>query len=563
MYKRWMTTALICFLLFIYVNPTNAQFAESASEKIWPTKQIDVLLANFRDDTGTPSRNVFLKKHGAFPLNSTQTAVPYFELTFASNDVHIRDKNLKLSRHANPLNLDFYTLYENQYIAFNKLLPIWDGRAYEQDNKIIIGGYSSRHNERPVAKITDSGEFIPTADQSVASDFPLLAIPADKIVFDPFTWSIFKIESVGGKVVAETTKDYVPLSLIAKNGKVINDEKFSFEINESIVSLYVQTAGEKIKLAMCDLESQIVEKRAGYQPKLQQGCVQPENGDVVTVTLQGTFSKNVSAVDNMLLLDRIINEDSEDKRKNQDIVIDGNFDEWRNIDGISDPEGDYVSYLFPNPDTDILEFKMSNDDQYLYFYSRVAGAHGQTGETGRYYWYTYIDVDANPNTGYPPTRDDNCYFGIAIGDDCEAQFEFVGNKFIKTFFGFTGVGAEQQALDGKLTLGPSYYSAKDSQGNKRDRYKIEYVNREGTRKITHDNTEGSSEDIIMALSADGSEVEMRVEMKGFLIDVNGKQLVSKGSIINIAVGAEGDSGHLGSDKWGADSSPVLYGYEIK
>ena len=64
-----------------------------------------------------------------------------------------------------------------------------------------------------------------------------------------------------------------------------------------------------------------------------------------------------------------------------------------------------------------------------------------------------------------------------------------------------------------MQLGASFYSSKNAHGRKRTRYKVEYVNRrrtlpEGVRFITHDYTEGSSEDIVIALSPDGSEVEM-------------------------------------------------------
>ena len=54
-----------------------------------------------------------------------------------------------------------------------------------------------------------------------------------------------------------------------------------------------------------------------------------------------------------------------------EISIDGIFDDWRNRKGIADAAGDYVNYLYPNPDTDILEFKVDHDENYLYFYSRV------------------------------------------------------------------------------------------------------------------------------------------------------------------------------------------------
>ena len=112
-------------------------------------------------------------------------------------------------------------------------------------------------------------------------------------------------------------------------------------------------------------------------------------------------------------------------------------------------------------------------------------------------------------------------------------------------------------------MGASYYAAKDSAGNPRDDFKVEYVKRGDKRTITHDYTEGTSEDIIVALSPDGSEVEVKVELAGFLKDQSGKLLMPKGNIIDIAVGVEGDSDHYDSNDWGADSTPVLYGYIIK
>ncbi len=157
---------------------------------------------------------------------------------------------------------------------------------------------------------------------------------------------------------------------------------------------------------------------------------------------------------------------------------------------------------------------------------------------------------------------------MAIGDDCEAQFEFADNRFVKGFFGFTGAGAEKEVLDGRLQLGTSFYSSEDAQGRKRTRYKVEYVNRrrkfrEGSRFITHDYTEGSSEDIVIALSPDGSEVEMAVNLEGFLWDESGNPLMYLGREIDLAVGAEAKSDFYGTDKWGADSSPVIYGYRLK
>jgi hypothetical protein len=245
------------------------------------------------------------------------------------------------------------------------------------------------------------------------------------------------------------------------------------------------------------------------------------------------------------------------------VQIDGRFDDWRSVPGIADPRGDIVWYLQYNPDTDLLELKVTNDGEFLYFYTRVAGQHGRTAPgRDRYYFYIYMDVDRDASTGYSPTRDDDCYYGVTLGDDCEAQFEFVGGRFVKTFFGFTGLGTEKEVLAGKLALGPSWYSRTDAHGRERDAYKVEYVHRAGQRTITEDFTEGTSDDIVIALSPDGSECEMRAALSGFLKDAHGKPLVAVGQSIDLAAGVEASGGAAGNTAWGADSTAIIYGYRL-
>ena len=415
--------------------------------------------------------------------------------------------------------------------------------------------------------INSNGIFIPELDSEASKEFPILQSPTEKIMFDPFRWQLLQLKPTNDKKIKKTAHQFLPIELFGNNGGLLNGISFQIEIKEESSSLQLigKVGGKRFEIANCSLTKfDEVNTKEAFRPELIEGCSQLGNDDVINLTFKASFTDNISQRGGDLYLVDDINYSTEDKEiKSNAMLVDGDFKDWRNISGTSDVKNDYVSYLFENPDTDLLEFKLTNDDKYLYFYSRVVGAHGRTGPKGRYYWYAYIDVDTDPKTGYSPTRDDNCYFGIPIGDDSEAQFEFIGNKFVKTFFGFTGIGAEEEALSGKLELGPSFYSSKDSEGNKRDKYKVEYVNREGSRFITHDYTEGTSEDITIALSPDGSEVEMKVELDGFLKNTEGKKLIHKGKKIDIAVGVEGSSGHYGTSTWGADSSPVVYGYEIK
>ncbi len=530
------------------------------------SKEFHSIQSNYLDFRGKPSHKVFLEAHGINKQKSTIKLTPYFSVSFSINNLSEFDSSL-LNELAIPLNLDFYIKKNNKYLSTNRIKRIWDARVYKSEKEIVVGGYSSKYNEQPVGIIDEKGHFSRNGNKNSSQDFPVLKIPYKQIVFDPFDYQLLHIQSSQNKQHEEVSQIFLPFELYSKSGSPVGLGyfDFSYKSEDRTISLFYKIDHKKYEIAKGRLdESTIISKHEGYQPELIKGATQLKSGKVVTFVFEGVFNEIIKVDGDKLFLenDKSLHEVIEEVQINN-IQLDGNFKEWRNIKGISDPEGDYVSYLFPNPDTDILDFKVANDDTYLYFYSRVVGAHGRTGEKGRYYWYTYIDVDMNSKTGYPPTRDDNCYFGIDIGDDCEAQFEFIGNKFIKTFFGFTGHGAEKEVLDGKLKLGPSYYSSKKRNGEKRDHYKVEYVHRNGTRSITHDYTEGSSEDINIALSPDGSEVEMRVELKGFLWNSLGNQILQKGQMIHLAVGVEASSDYYDANKWGADSSPVIYRYKIK
>ncbi|MCB0730225.1 MAG: hypothetical protein KDC88_04250 [Ignavibacteriae bacterium] len=564
----------LSFINFIFI--CSYSFGQNYSvsgvnfdEHIYQKNPIEVLKSKYLNNQGIPTHEIFLKNNGIVKNIISNEIIPIFKITIDKKQISYSNNKINEIKLAEILNVDFYIQRIKKYKSQNSAENIWDGRVYLENNNLIVGGYSSKYNERPVGKIDLENNFIRPIEQQFAEQFPILNIPPDEILFDPFSFKLLQITQNSNDIVEEKTDEYLPIQISNEIGNHLQNMQFDILIDEKGMTLILnaKVSDQVIKISECKiLESDIIDVINSYRPELIKGCIQPGNGEIETFILEGKFSNRISLVNDDIVIQEIKTISTEYENLEvikSDIEIDGKFNDWHNVKGTSDFKGDRISYLYPNPDTDLLEFKVTNDDKYLYLYSRVVGAHGRTGEKGRYYWYAYIDVDSNPNTGYSPTRDDNCYFGIPIGDDCEAQFEFIGNKFVKTFFGFSGVGAEKEVLEGKLELGPSFYSATDRNGNKRDKYKIEYVNRDGKRYITHDYTEGTSEDIIIALSADASEVEMKVELKGFLKDVNGNPILSKGSIIDIAVGVEASSDYYNSDDWGADSSPVLYGYKIK
>lgn len=563
----------VLFLFFVLTDSqAHRALGNDADSKTWETKQIDVIRSSYLNSSGAPSREMFLRRHGLFPGQLKTQLTPHFSISFNHEDLEAVSGRRRPLPSAKFLNPDFHIESVRTHRAMNRATPVRDGRVYEDGARLMVGGYSAGLNERPVGEIDSTGRFKPQAPSSLAAKFPLLQAPLEQIVFDPFEWTLLTLTPAHGQEIEDRNRDFLPIMISGPEGRLLADARFTLEAGpgNSSLLLFGSLQGKKFEIARCHpAVSTIVGQMEGYRPELIAGCKQPGKGKVATLTFKGEFSDNVAVEGEILKINSSVLEKIQPAGAAgtdvgpQRIAIDGDFQDWRNVQGTGDPEGDFVSYLYPNPDSDLLEIKVSNDQKHLYLYSRVAGAHGRTGPKGRYYWYAYIDADANPETGYAPTRDDNCYFGVAIGDDCEAQFEFVGNRFVKTFFGFTGVGREAEVLAGKVKLGPSHYSPTDAQGRKRDRYKVEYVNRNGSRFITHDHTEGTSEDIVVALSPDGSEVEMRVEFPGFLRDESGSQLLSPGKKINLAIGAEAASDYYGASEWGADSTSIVYGYEIK
>ena len=70
------------------------------------------------------------------------------------------------------------------------------------------------------------------------------------------------------------------------------------------------------------------------------------------------------------------------------IAIDGAFDDWENVPGYSDPDGDSHDVVHklqddtPNavdhPDADLVEYKAAHDANALYVYFRSKGSIGRT-----------------------------------------------------------------------------------------------------------------------------------------------------------------------------------------
>jgi hypothetical protein len=72
---------------------------------------------------------------------------------------------------------------------------------------------------------------------------------------------------------------------------------------------------------------------------------------------------------------------------------------------------------------------------------------------------------------------------------------------------------------------------------------------------------GVTDTIQVAVSPDGSEVEVSSRWDGFLKDALDKPILSPGQRIDIAAGMESDSrAYPGKTRWGADNTAVIRNY---
>jgi hypothetical protein len=506
------------------------------------------LREQFLGPTGLPSEAAYAQAHGILPVSGSETFDwrVVFKLTYRASD-------LAGPGDPQPVHTDCYFIRTRKYSAPSRARPVWDGRVYQASDRLVVAAYTSK-GEQVFGYIDEQSRVVRSADVAAASELPDL----NGANYNPFTGQLWR-RADGGEIL-EQQRFYLPLALVNRRGQSVRPEVKIVPTEDNQFALVTDDGKKQVTLAVTSRDGKDATRSAGYSPGLSAGSTMIVSEPTTIVEVPGEIANDALDVRGQQLVYR--NDISLSPRKSS-VQIDGRFDEWRNLPGLADPAGDIPSHLQYNPDTDLLEFKVANDERYLYFYTRVAGRHGHTAAgKDRYYFYVYIDADRNPATGYLPTRDDDCYYGVALGDDCEAQFEFVGGRFVKTFFGFAGRSTEKDVLSGRVALGPSWYNRHDAEGRLRDGYKVEYIRRGGQISITKDLSEGTSDDISIALSPDGSQCEMRAEMSGFLASSNGEPIIAAGRRIDLAAGVEASGQARGNSKWGADSTAILRGYLI-
>lgn len=429
--------------------------------------------------------------------------------------------------------------------------------------------------ELAIGRVDDSGKFEPNATYAQRKEL-LPSWPADpsSLRYDAQENALYQESESAGPVLTESL-DFLPLSIELPSGSPVEGD-YAIESRGSEVVLVLRKGEEsapiaaatiprvlrrsEVELGSFDNSAGTYLREAAYRPG---AAVSAVTKPAVTFVVEGTFRENVIADGESLVLNEAPAK-VEAQNAHPKIAIDGSFEDWRNIAGIDDPRGDLVPYLEYIPDVDLLEFKVAHDEEHLYLYARVAGQVGKSHPAGgRSYFYAYIDVDQNPETGFLPTRDDDCYFGVDIGDDCEVQFEFVDNSLRKTFYGFCGKGGDDNVLKQVVTLGRSQYGRLDERGNERADYKSEYTYRGGKTEITEDLKLGTSDTIRLAVSPDGREVEIVSDLSGFLKNSAGKPTLAPGQSIDLAAGMECDSkAYVGKSRWAADSTPAIRNYRL-
>lgn len=468
------------------------------------------------------------------------------------------------------------------------------GRHYLREARLVADGDTrvvhafTERREKIIGVVDGEGRFVP--NEFYAKNRELLPTwPADAsiLAYDPAENALYYEVDLHGPQVSESL-DFLPLDLedatgnslvgvfsigytptadghAAKNASV----SLTFESRGNPVALATATVPsvfrrEDVQLGSFDNQAGTYLSEDAYRPRAGSSDVAEPS---VTVTVAGEFTSAVKSVGDSLVLVAPpgTGDPPEATRVPARIAIDGNFEDWRNVAGVDDRRGDSVPYLEYIADVDLLEFKVAHDERHIYLYARVAGQVGRSHpDGGRAYFYAYMDVDQDAGTGFLPTRDDDCYFGVDIGDDCEVQFEFVNNRLRKTFYGFCGIGGNENVLKQQVTLGKSIYGRFDEHGAERANYKAEYTYRGGVTEITEDLKLGTSDTIRLAVSPDGSEVEVVSDFSGFLKDTQGRPTLGIGQTIDLAVGMECDSkAYLGKTRWAADSTVAIRGYQLR
>ena len=287
------------------------------------------------------------------------------------------------------------------------------------------------------------------------------------------------------------------------------------------------------------------------------------------------------------------------------IVIDANFSDWDAVTGYTDAaddqhdtdhngQNDTPSYV-DHPDVDLLEYKVSHDEENFYFYFEASGEIGATQQenlteglrAGRYYVIVTIDVDNDDSTGY--WLNEGGYYPTSDGYDMNAELEFYNGAINTGHYLLHGalddVELEQSFADqsggnyvwgGDKTQGPFDPGFVEIKAGDYDHYtqwvyKNDDPNNGGNDSVTFVQDRGPvvTGNITFAQSADGTKLEMMVPFEGFLTDQFGNSIIELGQTVDLSFSLEA-SGELSNEvsptspngEWASDTGAPIVGYVL-
>jgi hypothetical protein len=269
------------------------------------------------------------------------------------------------------------------------------------------------------------------------------------------------------------------------------------------------------------------------------------------------------------------------------ITIDGKFDDWASIPSHLDPAGnehdtshkgrDDIPAHVEHADVDLLEYKFTHDAENIYAYFRARGQIGRTRAggfgrpAGRYYAIVAIDVDHDEETGY--WLHGGGFYPTSGGYDINAEIEWYAGKMNATPYinhcCVTKGELDQAFLD---QSSGEYKKGKDGPyrpgfvrlGAGTYQYYTEWVyHQNDTLTFVRDMCPRTLGIIEGALSADGHQLEMKIPMKGFLVDQHGKPLVALGRKINVSFSLEASGESAGDRKWASNTGEPIREYFLE
>lgn len=268
------------------------------------------------------------------------------------------------------------------------------------------------------------------------------------------------------------------------------------------------------------------------------------------------------------------------------ITIDGKFDDWKNVPVHTDPphnehdtehsgRDDKPTHV-DHADVDLLEYKLAHDADNLYAYFKARGVIGRTQavgpgkEAGRYYAIITIDVDNDAKTGY--WLHEGGFYPTSGGYDVNAEIEWYGGR-INTGHYINHACRDQAELDQafldqsagqfKKDMAGPYQAGFMRLGAGTYKHYTEWVYHDnGTITFVRDKGPRTLGIVQGALSPDGHELEMKIPLKGFLVDQKGKPLVQLGQTINVSFSLEASGELAKGGRWASNTAAPIRGYYL-